>query len=104
MAAPKRKGGLGRGLSSLFEDVPVHVEEYVKTTEKAAEWVWEHKKGVAIVAGILLMLAFMLNAMSSCSVFVEGIGGAVVQSSYHASDDAMRDAEAAYVAMEQDRK
>jgi len=36
MAAPKRKGGLGRGLSSLFEDVPVHVEEYVKT-EKAAE-------------------------------------------------------------------
>ena len=37
MAAPKRKGGLGRGLSSLFEDVPVHVEEYVKTTEKAAE-------------------------------------------------------------------
>ena len=37
MAAPKRKGGLGRGLSSLFEDVPVHVEEYVKTTEQAAE-------------------------------------------------------------------
>lgn len=36
MAAPKRKGGLGRGLSSLFEDVPVHVEEYVKN-EKAAE-------------------------------------------------------------------
>ena len=73
-----------------------------ETVEKAAEWVWEHKKGVAIVAGILLMLCFMLSAMSSCSVFVESIGGAVVQSSYHASDEAMLDAEAAYVAMEQD--
>lgn len=73
-----------------------------EAVEKAAEWVWEHKKGVAIVAGILLMLCFMLSAMSSCSVFVESIGGAVVQSSYHASDEAMLDAEAAYVAMEQD--
>lgn len=27
MAAPKRKGGLGRGLSSLFEDVPVRAEQ-----------------------------------------------------------------------------
>ena len=35
MAAAKRKGGLGRGLSSLFEDVPVHVEEYVKTEQAA---------------------------------------------------------------------
>ena len=73
-----------------------------EAVEKTAEWVWEHKKGVAIVAGILLMLCFMLSAMSSCSVFVESIGGAVVQSSYHASDEAMLDAEAAYVAMEQD--
>ena len=73
-----------------------------EAVEKAAEWVWEHKKGVAIVAGILLMLCFVLSAMSSCSVFIESIGGAVVQSSYHASDEAMLDAEAAYVAMEQD--
>ena len=73
-----------------------------ESVEKAAEWVWEHKKGVAIVAGILLMLCFVLSAMSSCSVFIESIGGAVVQSSYHASDEAMLDAEAAYVAMEQD--
>ncbi|MBR4074936.1 MAG: ParB/RepB/Spo0J family partition protein, partial [Firmicutes bacterium] len=52
MAAPKRKGGLGRGLSSLFEDVPVHVEEYVKTTEQAAES--KGKKGE--VAGEIVFL------------------------------------------------
>ena len=73
-----------------------------EATEKAAEWVWEHKKGVAIVAGILLLLSFMLSGLSSCTVFLESIGGAVVQSSYHASDEAMLDAEAAYVAMEQE--
>ena len=54
-----------------------------EATEKAAEWVWEHKKGVAIVAGILLLLSFMLSGLSSCTVFLESIGGAVVQSSYH---------------------
>ena len=63
---------------------------------------WEHKKGVAIVAGIILLLGFMLSGLSSCTVFLESIGGAVVQSSYHASDEAMLDAEAAYVAMEQE--
>jgi len=73
-----------------------------EATEKAAQWVWEHKKGVAIVAGIILLLGFMLSGLSSCTVFLESIGGAVVQSSYHASDEAMLDAEAAYVAMEQE--
>ena len=73
-----------------------------EATEKAAEWVWEHKKGVAIVAGIILLLGFMLSGLSSCTVFLESIGGAVVQSSYHASDEAMLDAEASYVAMEQE--
>jgi len=34
MAAPKRKGGLGRGLSSLFEDVPVRTEEYRRPEEE----------------------------------------------------------------------
>ena len=72
-----------------------------EATEKAAEWVWEHKKGVAIIAGILLLLGFMLSGLSSCTVFLESIGGAVVQSSYHASDEAMLGAEAAYVALEQ---
>lgn len=37
MAAPKRKGGLGRGLSSLFEDVPVRAEEYQQTETEGAE-------------------------------------------------------------------
>ena len=73
-----------------------------EATEKAAQWVWEHKKGVAIVAGIILLLGFMLSGLSSCTVFLESIGGAVVQSSYHASDEAMLDAEASYVAMEQE--
>ena len=100
--AAAQSGKTAETTQKAAEKAGAAAKKAAEATEKAAEWVWEHKKGVAIVAGILLMLAFMLNAMSSCSVFVEGIGGAVLQSSYHASDEAMRDAEAAYVAMEQE--
>lgn len=37
MAAPKRKGGLGRGLESLFSDVAIHPEEYEKAPKSSGE-------------------------------------------------------------------
>lgn len=100
--AAAKSGKTAETTQKTAENASKAAKKAAETAEKVGEWVWEHKKGVAIVAGILLMLCFMLSAMSSCSVFVESIGGAVVQSSYHASDEAMLGAEAAYVAMEQD--
>ena len=100
--AAAKSGKTAETTQKTAENASKAAKKAAETAEKVGEWVWEHKKGVAIVAGILLMLCFMLSAMSSCSVFVESIGGAVVQSSYHASDEAMLDAEAAFVAMEQD--
>ena len=47
----------------------------------------QHKKGFAIALGILLMLAFMLNAMSSCGVLVEGVVSGVSAGTYPASDE-----------------
>ena len=72
-----------------------------EAAEKAAAWVWQHKKGFAIALAALLLLAFMLNAMSSCSVIIEGVTSGIAGGSYATSDDAIRDAEAAYTAMEQ---
>ena len=100
--AAAKTGKTAETTQKTAENASKAAKKAAETAEKVGEWVWEHKKGVAILAGILLMLCFMLSAMSSCSVFVESIGGAVVQSSYHASDEAMLGAEAAYVAMEQD--
>ena len=100
--AAAKSGKTAETTQKTAENASKAVQKAAESVEKAAEWVWEHKKGVAIVGGILLLLCFMLSAMSSCSMFVESLGGAIVQSSYHASDEAMLDAEAAYVAMEQE--
>ena len=100
--AAAKSGKAAETTQKTAENASKAVRKTKEAVEKTAEWVWEHKKGVAIVGGILLLLCFMLSAMSSCSMFVESLGGAIVQSSYHASDEAMLDAEAAYVAMEQE--
>ena len=76
-------------------------KEATKKTEQAAAFVARHKKGVTAVLGILLIQAFLLNAVSSCSMMVEGIGAGIAAGSYAATDDAIVGAEAAYCAMEQ---
>ena len=76
-------------------------KEATKKTEQAAAFVARHKKGFTAVLGILLILAFLLNAVSSCSMMVEGIGAGIAAGSYAAADDAIVGAEAAYCAMEQ---
>ena len=53
-----------------------------------------------MVLGFGLLLAFLLNAVSSCSVMVEGIGAGIAAGSFAASEDAIVGAEGAYCAME----
>ena len=76
-------------------------KEAAKKTEQAATFVVRHRKGFAAVLGILLILAFLLNAVSSCSMMAEGIGAGIAAGSYAAADDDIVGAEAAYCAMEQ---
>ncbi len=73
----------------------------VKDTKKAGTFVIRHRKGAVVILGLGLLLAFLLNVVSSCSMMVEGIGAGIASSSYAASDDAIQGAEGAYCAMEQ---
>ena len=82
-------------------------ENTAKTAKKAAEkaeevgkYVWEHRLGFAIAAAILLMLAFLLNGLSSCSVIMDGVGSGIAASTYPSQDADMLGAEAQYCAME----
>ena len=68
--------------------------------EKAGKYVWEHRRGFATAAAILLMLAFLLNGLSSCSVIMDGVGSGIAVSTYPSQDADMLGAEAQYCEME----
>lgn len=72
-----------------------------KETKKAGTFVLRHPKGAVVILGLGLMLAFLLNVVSSCSMMVEGIGAGIASGSYAASDAAIHGAENTYCAMEQ---
>lgn len=99
--AIKRQYAAQKAGRSTVEGSARAAKEAAKKSEQAATFVARHRKGFSAVLGILLILAFLLNAVSSCSMMVEGIGAGIAAGSYAAADDDIVGAEAAYCAMEQ---
>ena len=82
------------------ENTAKAAKKAAEKAEKAGKYVWEHRRGFAIAAAILLMLAFLLNGLSSCSVIMDGVGSGIAASTYPSQDTDMLGAEAQYCEME----
>lgn len=71
-----------------------------KKSEQAAQFVWRHRRGFLVGIALVVMLCFLLNTMSSCSMMFESVGSGVAGSTYPSRDEDMLGAEAAYAQME----
>ena len=70
------------------------------TAKKAVEALRSNKKSLLLLGGLALVLVMLLSGISSCTVFLSGMGSSLTASTYPVSDDDLTGAEAAYCAME----
>ena len=68
--------------------------------EKVTEFLKEHKKGVAIALGIVMVLLIFTSFTSSCSVMIEGLLGSLSATTYPSKPEDMLAVEAEYCRME----
>ena len=102
-----KKEYAARRYESLWRDAESAAKTAEKTSkaastaaEKVAEFLKEHKKGVAIALGIVMLLLIFTSFTSSCSVMIEGLLGSLSATTYPSKPEDMLEVEAEYCRME----
>lgn len=98
--AASKGGKTAKTVKNTAEAARRAAEKVEKAAEKTTEFVVKHRKGILIVLAFGLMLAFLLNFLSSCGVLGGGAGSVVTSTTYQSEDEDTLGAEAAYCAME----
>ena len=101
-AAAKRSGQTAGTTAKAAENTAAGAKKAAEETKKAGEFVWRHKKGFGIAIALFLILAMLLNSLSSCSVLFQSTMSTLASTTYPSKDEDMLGAEAAYAEMEAD--
>lgn len=95
-----KAGKTGKNTAKATQKTAKTAKKAAENTKKSASFLAKHWKGALIALAILLIVAFLLSVVSSCSVMVQSGVSAFGGSSYSVEDDHMKDAESQYCAME----
>ena len=83
-----------RGVASPRPAPPPRVQKKAAEKERKTErFIVRHRKGIGIAVALFLVLAFFLNALTSCSVLVEGGLSGVGLTTYPSADEDLKGAE-----------
>ena len=95
-----KAGKTGKNTAKATQKTAKTAKKAAENTKKSATFLAKHWKGALIALAILLIVAFLLNVVSSCSVLVQSGVSAFGGSSYAVEDTSMQDADAQYCALE----
>lgn len=95
-----KAGKTGKTTAKTAETTAKTASKAAEETKKTGQFIARHRKGVLVVLGIFLIVAFLSGVVSSCSVIVQSGVSGLAASSYSTSDADMQAAEAQYCALE----
>ena len=98
--AARRYESLRRDAESAAKTAEKTSKTASTAAEKVVEFLKEHKKGVAIALGIVMLLLIFTSFTSSCSVMIEGLLGSLCATTYPSEPEDMLAVEAEYCRME----
>ena len=101
-AAAKRAGQTVNSTAQTVSKAGKTAKAVQETAKQAGEFIAYHKKGFAMVGALFLLVCFLMNTMSSCSMMAQGIGSVLSGTTYPSDDSDLLAVEADYAAKEAD--
>ena len=99
-AAAKRASSFGTRATTTASQSRIATRTFVDKAKQVGAFVVRHKRGFVIVLALFLVVCFLLNSLSSCSMIAQNIGSAVAGSTYPSDDPELVAVEADYAAKE----
>ena len=101
-AAAKRAGQTVNSTAQTASKAGKTAKAVQEKAKQAWEFIAHHKKGFVIVGALFLIVCFLMNTLSSCSMMAQGIGSVLSGTTYPSDDSDLLAVEADYAAKEAD--